>query len=304
MLRKRSPIIDDVDQAECLKNIRDRHDGDSTSEGSLTESDCIEYSNEQDILDGKSLRDKESLSDEQLTICSSEVDRLLPWVNKLIEDSELLWLNSANEAITLEIRNLLYIVGCSMVGKNICILPLPCLPNEEFINKFKIALNNKVIKRKDQKLRMVYGGLIKSLFKKAADNKSRHPRKISFIKKYADSEPNLLQKHIEACRTPSKKKLIDFFLAYPKIYSESVELVQSGHCFKTFLYKQKRRMKIIVKAFLGSYPDCEENLDNLREKMKETLAHLPWSTDEVNSSILDLTHIFKEVEIWRKIQLC
>lgn len=306
MLGKRPLETIDADLAECLKNIRDRHEGDSTSE-SLSEVAISIAKGEEEHEDSSSC--DENLPNSSLQLAPEEllkrkagIAKLYPWVDRMIEESSLNWLKPNDEKLTDEIKQLLYLVGCSMVVKKTCSVPLPTLATVDFVAGLQLALKKKIIKRKDQMLRMVYGGLIKTLFKRAAANKGRHPRKLSFLAKYGGENSSNLEFHIETCRTPSKKKLIEFFLAFPRIYEEALELVETGDCLRASLSKQKRRIEIIVNTFLDAQAKGGDDLVFLKKHMKETLAHLPWSVKEITSSIEDMNRVFKDVEIWNRIE--
>lgn len=302
-LGKRTLENTDFDLSECLKNIRDRHDGDSTSEScsEINEGDPVE----EEILssgDEDNPLTNNTLPPEELAKRRAGIARLYPWVDRMIEESDLTWLDPNDEKLTEEIKQLIYLVGCSMVIKKTCTVPLPTLPIDEFVFGLKSALKRKIIKRKDQMLRMVYGGIIKTLFKKAAAKKGRHPRKHSFLAMYGGENPTALEYHVETCRTPSKKKLIEFFLAFPEIYAEAVELVDTGDCLRASLSKQKRRIEIIINTFLNAREKGGCDLAFTKKEMKETLAHLPWSIKEITGSIDDMIRVFKDVEIWKKIE--
>lgn len=303
LLGKRAPETTDIDMAECLKNIRDRHEGYSTSE-SFSEV-AISVNGEEEFnssCDECQALPASNLPPEEILRRKAGIARLYPWVDRMIEESDLAWLLPSDEKLTEEIKQLLYLVGCSMVVKKTCAVPLPTVGSEEFVSGLRSALKRKIIKRKDQMLRMVYGGLIKTLFKRAAANKGRHPRKLSFLARYGADSPSKLEFHIETCRTPSKKKLIEFFLAYPRIYEEAVELVETGDCLRASLSKQKRRIEIIVNTFINAQAKGGDDLLFLKKQMKETLAHLPWSVKEITGSIEDMNRVFKDVEIWKKIE--
>lgn len=302
MLIGKRPLTDtDLELLECLKNIRDRHDGDSTSE-SMSEKALSCHEEELASSGDESPHiSNQDLLPEEIIKRKSDIARLYPWVDRLIEESDLYWLTPSDQKLTDEVKQLLYLVGCSMVVKKTCTVPLPSVGNEEFVNGLRLALKKKIVKRKDQMLRMVYGGLIKALFKKAAANRGRYPRKQSFLGKYGGDNPSNLEFHIESCRTPSKKKLIDFFLAYPPIYLEAVELVETGDCLRASLSKQKRRMEIIVTTFLNAHSNGNGDINYLKNQMKETLAHLPWSVKEITTSIEDMNRVFKDVEIWKNM---
>lgn len=302
MMGKRSPRETDLEEAEFLKNIRDRHDGDSTSESLDENAKSTEDHDLASSGDEGSHNHLLNLPPEELQRRKIEIARLYPWVDRLIEESDACWLDPNDEKFTDEVKQLLHLVASSMVVKKTCAVPLPSIGNEEFVAGLKVALKKKIVKRKDQMLRMVYGGLIKALFKRAAANKGRYPRKLSFLGKYGADQPSKLEFHIETCRTPSKKKLIDFFLAYPRVYEEAVELVETGDCLRASLSKQKRRMEIIVTTFLTAQAQGAGDLQFLKRQMKETLAHLPWSTKEITTSIEDMNRVFKDVEIWKKIE--
>lgn len=300
-LGKRTLTDADLELVECLKNIRDRHDGDSTSESMSEKALSLQEEELASSGDESPHNSNLNLPPEEIIKRKADLARLYPWVDRLIEESDLNWLSPTDQKLTDEVKQLLYLVGCSMVVKKTCTVPLPSLGNEEFVSGLRLALKKKIMKRKDQMLRMVYGGLIKALFKRAAANKGRHPRKLSFLGKYGgDNLPNL-EFHIETCRTPSKKKLIDFFLAYPRVYEEAVELVETGDCLRASLSKQKRRMEIIVTTFLNANFLGRGDLTYLKGQMKETLAHLPWSVKEITTSIDDMNRVFKEVEIWKNM---
>lgn len=281
-----------------MKNTRDRHDADTTSRSSMSENDSsLDLDREIDFNCYKAF-----IVNREYKHIPEEKHRLESLVGRMIEDPSVNWLQGMCDDITVQGKYLLSIVADSMVNPGECICPSPELGGDAFVLALKKLLGFKTIKRKDQKLRMVYGALLKMLFKLSPKKKSRNPRLLSFIDKYGKDDRTRLQAAVNSCRFPSKKRLLIFFVTFPEVFSDARNLVENGDCLATCLMKQRRRIEGIVESFIITWQKSPGIDLHLRKGMKENLAHMPWSSEELISSISLLKKIFDEVAAILKTQ--
>lgn len=274
------------------KNIRDRHDATTSSEGSTS-------GKEFSLDDGSHSEDNSNISlplkyslDSALV---EEAYKLKELVTRVIEEPQLKWLHGTIFSLSeKEITLLAVVVSAMALPRGQSLQNLSGMPLDKIMKLFQTTMSERVFKRKDQKLRMVYGSLLKMMFKISAKKKGRYPRVRSFVDKYGLANPQQLESAIFSCRVPSRKRLVSFFVSYPEIYSDAQALVENGDCLKSCLQKQVRRVQGIVGAFLKNWNQGDSSIGSLRSAMKESLAHLPWSSEELASSLKDLIKIFKE----------
>lgn len=298
MLREDIMTCIHVDPEEELRNTRDRHDAETTSRSSMAEDESSLD------LGGEFSFQGQDISQNIATHGSgiSEKAKMMHLVSSLVEDPSLSRLLELRDLINLKEKYLLSIVAESMTSSGMCLSSSPSNSDEAFFDSLKNVLEQRTIKRKDQKLRMVYGALLKMLFKLSPKKKSRNPRIISFIDKYGQNDRQRLQTAINSCRFPSKKRLLIFFVTFPEIFSDARTLVDSGACLSTCLLKQSKRVEGIVTAFLQAWNESPADDTKLRAGMKESLAHMPWSSEELVASISVLRKIFGETLDILKIQ--
>ena len=167
----------------------------------------------------------------------------------------------------------------------------------EFIKQVSAHIQATPNKRKDQKLRMVFNGIFKILINQSPsvpDCRCGHSKLDSFLDKYAPANRDKLRALIDDCRVPSKRRLKGFFIRYPSLKRDVMEVLALNVYLDSYLRKREKRAKKISDFFIRIFSEKVDDFEYHYYSLKEYVKSFPWSVSELSESCALLETIIAE----------
>ena len=161
----------------------------------------------------------------------------------------------------------------------------PSEPDDAWVGRANRCLETSSAKRKDQRLRLVFSGILKLLTKRSTvhlDSRVAGKQKMQyFLDKYAPANRDEFQRLIEVCRTPSKKRLKVLFDCNELFRTHVMEILNSGTYLKLYMQSRMRRATKICSLFMLSYQRAPDDLELQRSYLSECQKSIPWAEAEL-----------------------
>lgn len=163
----------------------------------------------------------------------------------------------------------------------------------DFVKLISSNLRSIPLKRKDQRLRMVFNGILKILINEqnhddknhnSLDCKCNQTKLEIFLERFGNSDKESLRTLIEDCRVPSRRRLKGIFIRYPSLKQEIVNALKSNAYLNNYLKKRAKRVKKICDYFHRIYHEKPKDPDFQFYSLKEYVKSFPWSTKELKES--------------------
>jgi len=213
---------------------------------------------------------------------------------KTIDEKSFDWLSRVGIPLDDQLRAfLVLIVRISNKTK----LDIELQSDSEFVEQVSAHIKATPSKRKDQKLRMVFNGIFKILINQspsAPDCSCGHSKLDSFLDKYAPANRDKLRSLIEDCRVPSKRRLKGFFIRYPSLKRDVMEILSLNVYLDSYLRKREKRAKKISEFFRRIFAEKPADFEHHYYSLKEFVKSFPWSVSELTESCTLLNAIISE----------
>ncbi len=158
-------------------------------------------------------------------------------------------------------------------------------PDEAWVGRANKCLEQSSAKRKDQRLRLVFSGILKLLTKRSTahlETRVAGKQKMQyFLDKYAPANRDEFQRLIDVCRTPSKKRLKVLFDCNELFRTHVMEVLNSGTYLKLYMQSRMRRATKICSLFMLSYQRAPHDLQFQRSYLSECQKSIPWAEAEL-----------------------
>jgi hypothetical protein len=213
---------------------------------------------------------------------------------KTIDEKSSDWISRVGIPLDQKLRAFLVLV---VRISNKTKLDLKEQPDDEFIEQISSQIRSTPNKRKDQKLRMVFNGIFKILINQnpsAPDCRCGHSKLDTFLDKYAPANRDKLRSLIEDCRVPSKRRLKSFFIRYPDLKRDVMEVLRLNVYLDSYLRKREKRAKKISEFFKRIFSEKVDDVDYHYYSLKEYVKSFPWSVSELSQSCTLLQAIISE----------
>ena len=174
-------------------------------------------------------------------------------------------------------------------------------PDTDWVRRANQCLEQSSAKRKDQRLRLVFSGILKLLTKRSTahlDSRVAGKQKLlCFLDKYAPANRDEFQRVVEVCRTPSKKRLKVLFDCNELFRTHVLEVLNSGTYLRLYMQSRMRRATKICSLFMLSYQRAPDCLELQRSYLSECQKSIPWAEAELRIACGLLRSIASRPEI-------
>lgn len=170
-------------------------------------------------------------------------------------------------------------------------LPMKSLEGEsdsEWIARANSQLKQVTIKRKDQKLRMIFNKIVKMLIKncikKDSGRESKASKSQSFQEKYAPKSQEEFKEFIQDCKFPSKKKLKSIFMKFPKFQVDFSHVLLNNVFENEYVSKRDGKAQRLVSNFFEAKAKYGNDKSKIVASLKDCIKSFPWSLQDLKSS--------------------
>ena len=182
--------------------------------------------------------------------------------------------------------------------------PFEILPSEtpnQWLLRATKCLQQSGAKRKDQKLRLVFSGILKLLVKRSTSHlevKVAGKQKLAvFLDKYGGSNREEFKNMIEECKTPSKKRLKTLFDSNELLRLHVMEVLNSNTYLNMYMQSRMRRATKICSLFMMSFLRAPGSLSHHRRALSECQKSVPWAESDLRVACSLLKSITTRPEI-------
>lgn len=162
------------------------------------------------------------------------------------------------------------------------------LPAEVWVEKANKHIKMASLKRKDQKLRMIFNKIVKMLVNRCTSKENKRDTKASkvesFAQKYAGADKQAFQGLIKDCKFPSKKKLKNIFIKYPVFRQELREIIICQTFEKEYFAKRQKKAVRLVSTYVNQQQLNGEQREKTVLVLKDCIKSFPWSVADIATS--------------------
>ena len=144
------------------------------------------------------------------------------------------------------------------------------------------------LKRKDQKLRMIFNKIVKMLVTKSSTvekgRETKAARLASFASKYSGKDVEYFMSLIRDCKFPSKKKLKNIFSKYPAFKTDFNDIINNNIFVNEYFAKRHKKSIRLVSTFVLGFNKHGDDRNKIVAVLRDCIKSFPWSQAELTSS--------------------
>ena len=166
--------------------------------------------------------------------------------------------------------------------------PSDGLSNADWVEAANQHIRKTSIKRKDQKLRMIFNKIVKLLVVKSTSvekgRETKAARLANFANKYSGKDVDNFMALIRDCKFPSKKKLKNIFTKYPAFRLDFSDIISNNIFVNEYFAKRQKKAIRLVSTFVEGFKKHADDRDKIVAVLRDCIKSFPWSQAELTSS--------------------
>lgn len=205
---------------------------------------------------------------------------------KLVDDESLNFIIKQGLPLDFQLKE--FIASILEVMTKDTFSPAEGLTDSEWVEAASQHIGKASIKRKDQKLRMIFNKIVKMLVVKSASvekgRETKAARLANFANKYSGKDTDNFMALIRDCKFPSKKKLKNIFSRYPAFKLDFSDIINNNVFVNEYFAKRQKKAIRLVATFVEGFKKHADDRGKIVAVLRDCIKSFPWSQAELTSS--------------------